>query len=336
MALLDLVPPIWPLCALRFLRAHGKAPAASPPPVGAPHWRETAVEALHTHLQFAIWAIVAYIAYLLGPSVEAAQAEEWLPWAGRIVARDMGMCVLFYGGWHTMIAHSPFSAAIRPHLFAADLPSAAQTRRDCFLTLLGVLHGSVMEIVLWRWWARSPADGPSVFPLLRQGGLRYYPDFWRFPVWSVFWMVFVPYWREVHFYWSHRMMHPWRPRSSIPDVGKFLYRYVHSLHHRSSNPNTWNGMGMHPLEHLAYFSCAWLVPLAFTQHPLPFLFNKWHLYCSPITGGHDGLHGFFHWLHHAHFECNYGAPGIPFDRLFGTFEDGSRWEATRVAAKRKT
>jgi len=32
---------------------------------------------------------------------------------------------------------------------------------------------------------------------------------------------------------------------------------------------------------------------------------------------------FFHYLHHRHFECNYGNTLFPADRWFGTFHDGS-------------
>ena len=46
--------------------------------------------------------------------------------------------------------------------------------------------------------------------------------------------------------------------------------------------------------------------------------------------GHDGFDApgggsYYHQLHHAHFECNYGDAAFPMDWLFGTFEDGSRW-----------
>ena len=40
------------------------------------------------------------------------------------------------------------------------------------------------------------------------------------------------HWRMPHFYLVHRMIHPWRLSGSIPDIGKFLYRHVHSLHHK--------------------------------------------------------------------------------------------------------
>ena len=30
--------------------------------------------------------------------------------------------------------------------------------------------------------------------------------------------------------------------------GAFLYRHVHSLHHKSYNPGPWSGLAMHPIE----------------------------------------------------------------------------------------
>jgi len=89
---------------------------------------------------------------------------------------------------------------------------------------------------------------------------------------------------------------------------------------------------MHPIEHLMYYSCAWLLPLFFTIHPLHFLYAKFHADIAPI-GGHDGYdepsaNGDFHWLHHAKFECNYGVPfPIDFDKIFGTWVDYKDFKA---------
>ena len=65
------------------------------------------------------------------------------------------------------------------------------------------------------------------------------------------------YWREFHFYWCHRMIHPWfkkgSPLKSV-DIGQFLYTHFHSLHHKSYNPGPWSGLSMHPVEHFFYYS----------------------------------------------------------------------------------
>ena len=123
--------------------------------------------------------------------------------------------------------------------------------------------------------------------------------------WSVGHLLFVTYWREFHFYWCHRMIHPWFKKGSPLkplDIGQFLYTHFHSLHHKSYNPGPWSGLSMHPVEHFFYYSCT-LLPLFFKAHPLHHLYAKFHADIAPIAG-HDGMKfsgGDFHWLHHAKY-----------------------------------
>ena len=142
-------------------------------------------------------------------------------------------------------------------------------------------------------------------------------------------ILFVIYWRDFHFYFAHRydiltgfatpfpdisarilytiqirVMHPWfniKYGLMDGDVGAWLYRVAHSLHHKSHNPGPWSGLSMHPIEHLIYYSCT-LTPLVWTLHPIHFLFNKFHADVSPLPG-HDGYDkpgggSYFHYLHH--------------------------------------
>ena len=148
------------------------------------------------------------------------------------------------------------------------------------------------------------------------------------PVWFVVLMLLIPLFREVHFYLVHRLIH-WPP----------LYRAVHSLHHKNANPGPWSGMAMHPVEHVLYFSGVlihWILP----SHPIHVIFHLQHLAFAAGAGpfrlrrGRDQgrLHvktgDYFHYLHHKHFECNYGNDLMPIDTWFGTFHDGSK-EAKR-------
>ena len=87
--------------------------------------------------------------------------------------------------------------------------------------------------------------------------------------------------RIPHFHAMHRAMHPWKT-TSIPDLGKFLYRQVlndrsilqyflhiqvHALHHKSYNPTAFSGTNMHPIEATLYYSAA-LIPVALGLHPV--------------------------------------------------------------------
>ena len=80
---------------------------------------------------------------------------------------------------------------------------------------------------------------------------------------------------------------------------------------------------------MLYYTCT-LVCLVSTVHPIHFLFNKFHADLSPLPG-HDGYDqpaggSYFHYIHHAHYEYNFGTPMVPLDVLFGSYEDGSRWD----------
>lgn len=105
-------------------------------------------------------------------------------------------------------------------------PSQAQIRHDQYHTFWCVLCASAIEILtLWLY-----ANG-------RFGEVQ--SSFWGSSVLcNVLTVATTTYWRLLHFFLIHRMMHPWKT-TAIPDVGKFLYRHVHSLHHKSYNPSTW-------------------------------------------------------------------------------------------------
>ena len=63
------------------------------------------------------------------------------------------------------------------------------------------------------------------------------------PILFVAGLVLLPIWSAFHFYWMHRLLH-------VP----FIYKHVHSLHHRNVNVGPWSGLSMHPVEHLLYLS----------------------------------------------------------------------------------
>ena len=194
--------------------------------------------------------------------------------------------------------------------------SSGNLQREIFFTTLGWIQSSLFQCTFMHLWA--------------SGKLPYYNDFWAAPCeryhdedprpqpprglfthrrcrsdWSVGHLLFVTYWREFHFYWCHRMIHPWFKKGSPLkplDIGQFLYTHFHSLHHKSYNPGPWSGLSMHPVEHFFYYSCT-LLPLFFKAHPLHHLYAKFHADIAPIAG-HDGMKfsgGDFHWLHHAKY-----------------------------------
>jgi len=257
--------------------------------------------------------MTALVCYLFFFSIDQAGTLSF-SWIWKVYAFNLCVMVLFFGGWHWIIYSSPLAKAhvlwekkYNPtNQYEED---ASNLNREILYTTLGILQSATFQIVVMHLWAK--------------GYVPYYTDFWSRPAYSLFWLFFVTYFREFHFYWAHRAMHPWKWELPIlGDVGNFMYKNFHKLHHKSYNPGPWSGLSMHPVEHFLYYTVT-LTCLFVPLHPIHFLYCKFHADIAPI-GGHDGFanpggDADFHYLHHAKFECNYGVPLIDFDSLFGTW-----------------
>eukprot|EP01111_Echinosteliopsis_oligospora_P010111 TRINITY_DN3087_c0_g1_i2.p1 TRINITY_DN3087_c0_g1~~TRINITY_DN3087_c0_g1_i2.p1 ORF type:complete len:346 (+),score=58.58 TRINITY_DN3087_c0_g1_i2:95-1132(+) len=291
-----------------------------------PSWAQYAYDLMiGCHVAHALDFLVALVCYLwIFPETFKEAHVFKFGWMVKIVMYNIACEILFYGFWHHLTYASRFSLGVHSSKYNKKnqyepngkqvgyiWSTSGQLQREVLLTTLGWLQSSAYQIIITHLWA--------------SGKIPFYLDFWKYPVYSIFHLLLVTYWREFHFYWVHRAIHPWwsiKFGLSDGDIGAFLYKKFHSLHHKSYNPGPWSGLAMHPVEHMLYYTCT-LLCLFFPLHPLHFLYAKFHADIAPI-GGHDG-HGDpcggadFHYLHHSKFECNYGVPLINFDKLFGTF-----------------
>ena len=135
--------------------------------------------------------------------------------------------------------------------------------------------------------------------------------------------LLVPAWHEFHFYCIHRLIH-------VP----VLYKYIHSVHHNSVNPSPWSSLSMHPVEQLLYFSSC-LIHFLIPSNPVIALYGLHYAGFGAVVGhigfdrielGREGgidTHAYTHYLHHKHFEVNYGDGLMPLDKLFGSWHDGT-------------
>ncbi|MFK8083968.1 MAG: sterol desaturase family protein [Granulosicoccus sp.] len=155
------------------------------------------------------------------------------------------------------------------------------------------------------------------------------------PVWFVVLFFLTPLWISFHFYWIHRFLH-WPP----------LYKKAHALHHRNTNVGPWSGLSMHPIEHLLFFSSV-LIHWILAAHPIHILFHMQHQALTAVTS-HAGfesllvndkkalaLGNFHHQMHHRYFECNYGNLEVPWDKVFGSFHDGTEQSHEDFLQRRK-
>ncbi len=196
-----------------------------------------------------------------------------------------------------------------------------QIRDNMFWTLAsGVTIWTAYEVLLL--WAMANGYAPVLI--------------WAaHPIWFIALFFLIPIWESFYFYWIHRALHvPW------------LYKHVHALHHRNINVGPWSGLSMHPVEHVIFLGSV-LVHFVVAAHPVHILFHLQY-YALTAATTHCGFEGmvirdknrlklgtFHHQMHHRYFECNYGNLEIPWDKLFGSFHDGTAAAQARIAARRK-
>lgn len=249
-----------------------------------------------------VWLLVALADYAVFPyDLEAAKSGFALSWIVPRMWVNIGIVFGYFGFWHVTLYWLHWGK--RP--FKPDrLWSWNKVTHNMFYCLLGAMQWTVWEAIFMYSYAT--------------GRLPYLSDAEAFGtpfglLNFVAWFFIVPLFRELHFYFAHRFIHI-----------KFLYKYVHSLHHRNTDIEPFSGLCMHPIEHLYYYSCIGPSLYVFAS-PFAFMWNGVHLLISPAAS-HSGFEDNFqsdqfHYLHHRYFECNYGTGTFPFDYWFGTFRE---------------
>jgi sterol desaturase/sphingolipid hydroxylase (fatty acid hydroxylase superfamily) len=178
-----------------------------------------------------------------------------------------------------------------------------------------------------------------LYPMLQvdvQGIHSEYLSEWTISMYLVA-IVFILIGNELHFYWTHRMLH------SVD----YLYRHVHSVHHLSKNMDVWSGQSFHSLEAAIFYSSWLLLPLLniITGWPIPHilcrammigliispgLVHQAHDYFGPVdpigkVPSYDPYwipSPYAHFIHHQRVIYNFGGYRIT-DEIFGTGEPAS-------------
>ncbi|MFY0611466.1 MAG: sterol desaturase family protein [Hyphomicrobiaceae bacterium] len=262
--------------------------------------------------------ITLVVWFFLTPELAAMKTFEawWLAW---LLARNLALTLTYFGGLHLYLyvfkkqgdhlkfTSKPFATNDRRFLFAN------QVQDNMFRTLCAAVPIFTAYEAVTYWLFANALIG---FIPIAEGSFLYWS-------WFVALLLFAPVIHSVHFYFIHRLLH-WRP----------LYRTVHRIHHYNVNVGPWSGLAMHPVELAIYFSTVcvqWLIAL----HPVNAIFQT-HLAVFNAAVSHTGFdkllvggrfavesNNHFHYLHHKHFECNYGSTIAPMDQLLGTFHDGT-------------
>jgi len=277
---------------------------------------------------FRNYALALFCIYYLFPNGAypglTDEAKDYnLKWMLPILFRNLAGTAIICGFWDWFLYFSPLKKKLHKYKMTVAYPSFHQIKHDAFVTMTASCCAAGIEIFMCHAWANNV------------WWLRFSRDMDPLSAKSILIGSSVTFWRIAHFHVLHRSMHPWRT-NMIPDVGKFLYRHVHALHHKSYNPTAFSGTNMHPVEATGYYSAAFIPALWANCHPV---FALTGIIDCAIGAwlGHDGFQwpgsgDYFHLLHHRHFDCNYGAVHVPLDWLFGTYA-GSKSEVKKIWGK---
>lgn len=260
-------------------------------------------------------AILAVLGWLLFSPTLAQAATFRIWWIAEIYARNAVLAILVFGGLHLRLYATRGQGMKFKY---SDKWMAKDDGRFLFRnqTWDNIFWTMVSGVTIWTAW-EAMTFWLYAHKIIPYAGIR------EHPVWFVLMFIVVILFRQVHFYFVHRLIH-WKP----------LFKISHYLHHKNINIGPWSGMSMHPLEHLLYLSgviLSWFVP----SHPIHAIFQLMHAGLTPALG-HTGFHrltgkgerglednNYFHYLHHRFFTVNYGNEAVPLDKWFGTFYDGS-------------
>lgn len=140
---------------------------------------------------------------------------------------------------------------------------------------------------------------------------------------SLVWMVLL---HDAYFYWMHRLMHT-----------RYLYRHVHLVHHRSTNPSPWTAYAFHPFEAVVEAGIIALIAFTLPVHlSAVILFSLFQILYNVYghlgfelypRGFHKTALGRFvntsvaHNQHHGRFTGNYGLYFLFWDRAMGTLRE---------------
>ncbi|KAG7353867.1 C-5 sterol desaturase [Nitzschia inconspicua] len=245
------------------------------------------------------------------------------------LAFNMLLSFGYIGFWHVTLyglhwCHRPFVPNRRYKL--------QKVLHNMFYTTLGVLHWTAVEVAFvycyrtgrlsYGWNATSQVTTtpiPEVTTTVTASILRL--------LFTLVLAMYTPSFRDIHFYVAHRLIHV-----------RWLYKYIHAVHHRNIDVEPFSGLAMHPVEHLWYYTCyaPFLIPLSdifgidnnlinnnLINIPFLWFWMGFHTALSPAAA-HSGWEDHFsadllHYLHHRYCDCNYAA-GINFDVYFGTYQ----------------
>jgi sterol desaturase/sphingolipid hydroxylase (fatty acid hydroxylase superfamily) len=261
--------------------------------------------------------------FFVVPGREVLQTLSW-GWPLWLLAVNWAACGLWYGTfeWRLYRQRAQGGRFKYHHKFPADASS------DVFWfksqNLDNALRSFGISIPLWTLVQ-------VIFLWCYANGVGSWLSWDEHPVYLSALLLLSPAIHELHFFVIHRAMHT-----------PLLYKWIHSIHHNSVNPSPISSLSMHPVEAFLYHAVAlWHVVIPsnpivalFQLHAAGFGAINGHIGFEQIELGGERAMASHAYLHHKHFEVNFGGDGLmPLDHWLGSWHDGSKAGDAQMQAR---
>ncbi len=270
--------------------------------------------------------IIAVLSWMfLSPNIE--DCKNWdLIWISKIYLRNLALIILIAGSIHL------YFYTFRKQGTDLKFDKRMMIKGNKIFKFKNQVWDNIYYSIFYgvTFWTLNEV---LFFWLFANGFVDYVP--WENNIiWCLALIVLTPIWHSFHFYWIHRFMHI-----------KLIYKHIHSIHHRNINIGPWSGMSFHPLEQIVYLSSVF-IHIIIVSNPFHIIYHMQYLIFNAVIA-HSGFEGlliksenklnlgrFHHQLHHRFIECNYGNAEMPWDKWFGTFNNGLKGQMKSIKEKR--
>ena len=221
---------------------------------------------------------------------------------------------LLVAGLAFVIFYIFFKKVMKPRKIQCAIPKSADYTREILYSVISIMIFTLPPAILILNKNIKPVT--TFYEKMDQYGVLYI-------IIAFFLMVLI---HDTYFYWTHRLIH--HPK---------LFKTIHLVHHKSTNPSPWAAYAFHPIE--AMINSGVFVVILFTIPVHGFHLSLFFILSLVYNVyGHLGYElyprGFSkHWvgrwintsvnhnLHHKHFNGNYGFYFLFWDRLMGTIRE---------------
>ncbi len=237
---------------------------------------------------------------------------DWIKILG--IALENVRNYLLIAGTAFILTYFIFEKALRRRKIQERLPNNVDYRREILFSMLSIIIFTLFPTVLLLNENIKPHT--TFYEDIDQFGKGYF-------VLAFFLMTFI---HDTYFYWTHRLIH--HPK---------VFKIVHLIHHKSTNPSPWAAYAFHPFEAIINAGVFALILFTIPVHGFH-LFLFFVLSLSYNVYGHLGYelyskgfnkHWFGRWIntsvnhnqHHKHFDGNFGLYFLFWDRWMGTIRE---------------